>query len=121
MVGIHPNPPTLLFRTYVYSAKEFPRCPGMVGQSTSTSSPTLTCKYPYSICPLESSNSKPLYGFTTTLRAADAGVYEATGASGDGIGGVEAGSFCGGGGGLPTPLTASGGAGKAWLQLAKPL
>ena len=115
MVGIQPNPPTLPFETYVYSAKEFPWCPGIVGLSTSTSSPTLTCKYPCSIWPLESSNSKPLYGFTTTLRAADEGVYKATGASGDGGGGVEAGSVCGGGGGMAPPLTAAGGAGKAWL------
>ena len=108
MVGIQPNPPTLPFQTYVYSAKKFPWCPGIVGQSTSTSSPTLTCKYPCSIWPLESSNSKPLYGFTTTLRAADEGVYKATGASGDG-------GVCGGESGMATPLTAAGGAGKAGL------
>ena len=36
-------------------------------------------------------------------------------AGGDGVGGVEAASVCGGEGGMATPLTAAGGAGKAWL------
>ena len=95
----------------------------MGAQSTVTLSPFSTCKYPSSFTFPVESFSMPSYDLATT-----AGVCTiATGASGCGVGGVDAlgntdgeawlaggkaGCVCGGGGGMVAPLAAAGGADK---------
>ena len=95
----------------------------MGAQSNVSLSPFSTCKYPSSFTSPVESFSMPSYDLATT-----AGVCTiATGASGCGVGGVDAlgntdgeawlaggkaGCVCGGGGGMVAPLAAAGGADK---------